>query len=411
MTGHDGDPRIAVVIPTYNRSRLLRRTLSHLARQTLPPERFEVVVADDGSTDDTKAVVEEFGDVLRIGYHFQEDRGFRAGAARNAGARMCRAPLLVFLDTGAMAAPGFLEQHLRAHSGPAPRRMSLGYAYGYNPDEPLLELAGVLEQCTPEETVERYAGNPAFLDLRHESLVDCGFDLMRRHVPWNLSFTINCSVSAADFRAVGGFDETFVGWGAEDLEFAYRLYRNGVEFHLDREAWVIESPVEHDWDVLEPGFLKNMRHFLAKHREPQIEIGVRLVAKYLLFPWEECYGELLDWTRRAHALDVSDEIDRALRAHAGPDDRVVVMGAGGVTPASLPPATLLEFDRALLDSALDGGAHVGHHAIGLETPLPDGSADLVVITSRLSGLRHRWNDDLLAEAHRIGRRVVDAGAA
>src|SRR3712207_3238298 len=115
MTRFSPPPRISVVIPTYNRSGMLRRTLSELTRQSIPPEEFEVVVADDGSTDDTRAVVDEFADVLRISYHYQEDLGFRAGAARNAGARMSTAPVLVFLDTGALAPARFLENHLRAH--------------------------------------------------------------------------------------------------------------------------------------------------------------------------------------------------------------------------------------------------------------------------------------------------------
>ncbi|NUT95583.1 MAG: glycosyltransferase [Saccharothrix sp.] len=407
MTRFGSPPRISVVIPTYNRSGMLRRTLSELTRQSIPPEDFEVVVTDDGSTDDTKAVVDEFAGVLRISYHYQEDLGFRAGTARNAGARMSTAPVLVFLDTGALASARFLEHHLRAHASPDRRRVSLGYAYGYNPDEPMMELVDLLHRGTPEEVVERFGDDPAFFDIRHESLVKCDFDLQRRHVPWNLTFTINCSVTAADFWAVGGFDESFVTWGAEDLELAYRLYRDGVEFHLDREAWVIETPTEHDWAVLDPSLLNNMRIFHAKHRDPQVEVGVRVIAETLLFPWEEYYGEVVDWRRQVRDLDVSDEIARAL-AEAGPVESVVVLGCGGSVPASLPPAVLMDFDRELLDRALADGGHTGYHAIGLETPLPDRGADLVVITSRLSGLRGRWNADLLAEAQRIGRRVVDA---
>ncbi|GAA2713033.1 hypothetical protein [Actinoplanes palleronii] len=52
-----------------------------------------------------------------------------------------------------------------------------------------------------------------------------------------------------------------------------------------------------------------------------------------------------------------------------------------------------------------------HRAIGLRTPLPPQSMDLVVVTSRLDGLRDRWGDRLLAEAHRIGRRVIVTPAA
>jgi glycosyltransferase involved in cell wall biosynthesis len=401
-------PRISVVVPTYNRSELLRRTLTELTRQSVAPDEFEVIVSDDGSTDDTEAVVKGFADRLRIAYTFQEDLGFRAGTARNAGARMAGAPLLVFLDSGARAGPGFLHHHARAHAAPR-RRMCLGYAYGYNPEEPMEGIDEVLDQHTPEQIVAHFAGTPAFHDLRHDELLPVDFDLNRRTLPWSLSWTINASVMAEDFWAVGGFDDRFVGWGAEDLELAYRLHLAGLDFHYDRDAWVIETPHEHDWEILDKTFLANMGRFLGKHRQPQIEIGLRLVATLTFGQWEQRCAELAGWVRRARDREVAGEIGAALR-DSGPGDRIAVLGCGGSIPADLPPAVVMDFDRGLLDAALADGRHAGHHAIGLVTPLSDQSVDTVVLTSRLAGPRERWNDDLLAEAHRIGRRVVEAGA-
>src|SRR4029079_8351636 len=72
------EPRLSVVIPTYNRSGQLRRTLTTLTQQSIPPDEFEVIVAYDGSSDDTAAVVKEFADRLRVAYTYQEDLGFRA---------------------------------------------------------------------------------------------------------------------------------------------------------------------------------------------------------------------------------------------------------------------------------------------------------------------------------------------
>ncbi|MEJ3747472.1 glycosyltransferase [Actinomycetes bacterium KLBMP 9797] len=410
MTGQEKQPRVSVVIPTYNRSDMLRRTLTELTRQSMPADEFEVVVADDGSTDDTKAVVDEFTDRLRVAYTFQEDLGFRAGTARNAGARMASGPLLVFLDTGALPGPEFLHHHLRAHAAGSRPRMCVGYAYGYNPDEPTEGLREALERWTPAETVAHFAGTPAFGDLRDEELRAVDFDLERRTVPWGLTWTINVSVTAEDFWAVGGFDDVFVGWGAEDLELAYRLYRHGLQFHFDRSAWVIETPHERNWDVMDKSFLVNMARFLEKYREPEVEIAWRLVAKIQFDDWEECCTHLAGWTEEVRDRDVAGEISHAVR-DAGSDTRIAVLGCGGSIPDHLPPAVLMDFDRSLLDAAVAGGRHTGHHAIGLRIPLPDKSVDTVVITSRLAGLRDRWNEDLLAEAHRVGRRVVAAGSS
>lgn len=82
-----------------------------------------------------------------------------------------------------------------------------------------------------------------------------------------------------------------------------------------------------------------------------------------------------------------------------------VFGVGGNLPASAPPTVVLDFDRQLLDQAVSGGRCTGHHAIGLRTPLPDKSFDVVIVTSRLAGPLERWGRELLAEAHRVGRDV------
>ena len=113
-------PQLSVVVPTYNRALLLRKTLESLAGQRNPPP-FEVIVADDGSSDDTKQVVAEFQGRLAIKYCYQEDEGYRVAKARNMGAAIAEAPILVFVDSGTLTGPDLLASHLRCHTH-QPRR-------------------------------------------------------------------------------------------------------------------------------------------------------------------------------------------------------------------------------------------------------------------------------------------------
>ena len=408
MSEQEQTPRVSVVVPTYDRSAMLRQTLKQLTRQSIPADEFEVIVSDDGSTDDTKSVVDEFSDRLHISYTFQEDLGFRAATARNQGARLASAPLLVFLDTGALPGPGFLEEHLRAHGDLFPPKLCIGYAYGYNPEEPMSGHEEILDTLTPEDTVAHFAGTPEFLDLRHDELARTDFSLPRRTMPWSLTWSINISVSTATFRAAGGFDDEFVGWGGEDIELAYRLYLSAVRFEFLRDAWVIETPHERNWDILDKTFQANMLRFLAKHRQPQIEMAYRLAVKFAFSDWEQCSTELAGWATETAGRDVSGELAEVARDR-GEGERIAVFGAGGVIPATLPPAVLFDFDWQLLGRALADGRHTGHYAIGLRVPLDDQSVDTVVITSRLDGLRERWSEDLLAEARRIGKHVIETG--
>ena len=109
-------PLVSIVIPSYNRAHLLGRSLTSLLAQSEP--RFEVLVMDDASQDDTAAVVRGFGDE-RIRYHrLHRNRG--PGGARNAGVEAARAELLAFQDSDDEWLPEKLERQLAllASGGP-----------------------------------------------------------------------------------------------------------------------------------------------------------------------------------------------------------------------------------------------------------------------------------------------------
>nr|WTA70854.1 glycosyltransferase [Micromonospora sp. NBC_00855] len=402
-TSTRNSPQLSVIVPTFNRSHLLRQTLGNLARQRMPTEMFEVIVADDGSSDDTRAVVAEAAKTLRIHYHFQPDQGFRAGAARNAGARLAAAPILVFLDTGALVGPDYLQCHLAAH-GAGERTALVGYAYGYDPAGAIPGLLTADAEMPPEQIVARFHDEASFADARQPQFVACDFDLGRLAAPWVLFWTLNCSLRAEDFWRLGGFDEDFRGWGLEDLELAYRLFKDGVGFRVSRQAWAVHAPHDRDMDAILADCMLNLRRLMVKHPEPPIEILWRLMRRVSPLDLEVSYQFLLAWADRARGIDVAAELAREI-PHLDPAGRTVVVGAGGGVPAALPPAILLDFDADLLAKATSGTSHVGHHTIGLRSLLDDGAADTVLLTSRLAGLWPRWGRALLTEAHRIGRSV------
>lgn len=402
----DTTPKLSVVIPTYNRCELLDRLLSQLAAQTVAANEFEIIVADDGSADATKDVVESFGDLLRIKYHFQEDLGFRAALARNTGARMAEAPVLVFVDAGEFVGPDFVAGHLAAHADERHYAV-IGYVYGYNPATgvPMSGLHELMDEQPPADIVRAYGDDPTFQDVRQEMLEAIGFDLGSLAMPWQFFWAGNCSVRTADFWAVGGFDENFHGWGLEDLELAYRLFRRGMSFTFTPDAWTIEYPHERDIDDNVAKVGANITQFLAKHPDPVVEIcWVLLTSQLLLDGWEESCEQVFAVSRATRDLSVVDELTR-VASEIPEGSRVAIIGAGAQVPDSLPTASLIDFDRELLDRALSGTRHTGHHAIGLRTPLADQSVDTVVITSRLAGLWSLWGEELLAEARRIGSDV------
>lgn len=116
-SGHEAS-LVSVVIPTYNRARLLEQTLESVAGAQWRP--IEIVVADDGSTDDTKERVAAFASVHSdIRVRFLELAHAGAIAARNAGVDACTGEYVYFLDSDDLLQPGGLAAMVEALADPA----------------------------------------------------------------------------------------------------------------------------------------------------------------------------------------------------------------------------------------------------------------------------------------------------
>ena len=191
--------RLSVVVPTYNRREVLRVCLASLARQTLSSDQFEVLVVDDGSTDDTESVVRSFQGALLVRYLRQPHNRGRA-AARNRGIREATGDVVVFVDSDVFPVPGFLAAHRSVHLA-SPRAVGRG---------PLL-LTNHLDDPFGKPPLLPDP-SPAFLD------------------------TANASVRREHLLAAGGFDEEFRHYGWEDADLGLRLRRMGLRRVYDRRA-------------------------------------------------------------------------------------------------------------------------------------------------------------------------------
>lgn len=115
QTAAAGTPDAAVVVSTHNRAGRLQRLVAALEAQTLPHDRFEVVIVDDASTDGTSSLLDSLAGGPRITLrviHQKERRG--AAAGRNLGWRSTQAPVVAFTDDDCVPAPGWLESGLEA---------------------------------------------------------------------------------------------------------------------------------------------------------------------------------------------------------------------------------------------------------------------------------------------------------
>jgi Glycosyl transferase family 2 len=186
-------PRISVILPTYNRAHLVTEAIESVLKQTFTD--FELIVVDDGSTDDTEEVVHAFTDP-RLRYLKQLNGG--ASAARNTGVQTATGEFIAFLDSDDL----FLPEKLSLQMAKVDDNPKVGLVYGKYlssiGSEGSLKIAGV---CYPQLELRRLLLGPVF----HWSTV-----LVRRLL----------------LEEVGKFEETF---GGEDWELTLRLALAGCQ--------------------------------------------------------------------------------------------------------------------------------------------------------------------------------------
>ena len=212
MTSASSSRALSVVVPTFERRRALERLLLALEDQTLTPERFEAVVAVDGSTDGTCDALESYDPPYRLRWLWQANRG-RASAC-NAAIRRAEGDLVVILDDDMEPTRGLLQAHQDAH--PAGSRRCVMGAVPVSVDD----------AAAPHV---RYVAEKFDLHLAR---------LARPEHPFQIRdfYSGNTSVRRADLLRVGLFDDRFREYGNEDLELAHRLVEAGVELGFSAHA-------------------------------------------------------------------------------------------------------------------------------------------------------------------------------
>ena len=110
--------KFSVIIPTFNRAEILRRNLNLLATQTF--DDFEVVVIDDGSTDETLRLLRDFEKKVEFPLRFLTQKNSGQGVARNQGIKISAGEILLFLGDDMLPLPNLLEKHAEFHDSILP---------------------------------------------------------------------------------------------------------------------------------------------------------------------------------------------------------------------------------------------------------------------------------------------------
>jgi glycosyltransferase involved in cell wall biosynthesis len=242
----------SVVIPTYNRSSILKRSLAHLLKLDGIRD-CEVIVVDDGSTDETAAVLAEFRqaapDILRV---FKLPNGGPA-RARNHGVQAAKKDRILFVDDDVFPRAGMLQSHWRL--------LDTGYTGSqglllWHEDVKITPLIRYIDSRGSQFAFDRVK-DPGLLEYAHV-------------------YTGNFAVRRNAVLDAGGFDETIfnkdLAFGAfEDTILGYNLIRNGAKLALNNEAIA-----DHLHDMTENGYFQReykVGYFIGHVRERYPEVA------------------------------------------------------------------------------------------------------------------------------------------
>jgi len=245
--------RISVIMPAYNRAHHLELTLVGYTLQTY--KDFEIIVVDDGSTDETRQVAESFSDTLNLRYLYQPNSG--RSRARNRALDEAVGEVLIFNDHDRIPGPDFLQAHLnRLQSNQ--KRISVGQKQevisfvskdldllwddrlrdfirrnpaflAHEPEGEPQQLFGAEDlKVNFQETIDRHlfrTGPDNFDDV----IEQYGPDLDNFIFGWAMCTTGNLALYRPKTQKDVLFDEAYTGWGLEDTDFGFRLQRKGYQ--------------------------------------------------------------------------------------------------------------------------------------------------------------------------------------
>jgi glycosyltransferase involved in cell wall biosynthesis len=207
-------PEVSVIIPTFNRKNVLAETLNRISSQSFPPDKYEVIVIDDGSGDGTREFLRELKLPVAFKYLLNE-RNLGRAKTRNRGIEAARGKYILMLDDDIWADKDLVKNHYRRHQRQSEAVAVVG--------------AILVSEDVPKSVVNMYLS-------RHH--LWC-FEQMCRFadsLPYGFCKTASLSLPRKLIEQAGRFNEQFIKYGGEDSEFGYRLSQRGIRMVFAREV-------------------------------------------------------------------------------------------------------------------------------------------------------------------------------
>ncbi|MBU1852497.1 MAG: glycosyltransferase [Candidatus Omnitrophica bacterium] len=197
-------PHVSIIIPTYNSASTLGQTIEACLAQDYPKDKLDIIVVDDGSTDNTKDIISQYS----VTYICQENKG--PAAARNIGWRKAKGDVVFFTDADCMPARDCLalitdvifKKDIAVVAG----------TYGIKNEK------SIVAKSIHEEIIFRHRRMPSYI---------------------NSFGTYNVLIKKGILEELDGFNENYLSSSAEDSELSYRIIAKGYKIYFEKRAKVL----------------------------------------------------------------------------------------------------------------------------------------------------------------------------
>lgn len=238
---------VTLIISTYNWKEALRLCLLSASIQTVAP--YEIVIADDGSREDTRKLIDEFRTITKIPivHVWQEDDGFRLTTIRNKAIARAKGDYIIQIDGDVVMERHFIQDHMEL--------MEAGYyVCGSRTQSGQIVTKRLLKNVSVKLSVYDLKAGFVLNGFRLKMLRSF---LAERYAK-DIGHMRGCNMAfwKADFISVNGYNEDLQDWGHEDLELVYRLHFAG----LKKKSLKMGGIVYHLWHK------EASRHNLKKHQ-------------------------------------------------------------------------------------------------------------------------------------------------
>ncbi|TDC44267.1 glycosyltransferase [Micromonospora sp. KC213] len=378
-------PKLSLIIPYERRLDNLRLALQGLARQTMSPADFEVVVGTTKYDDDYVATCREVVDRINLVTVMSDER-FEIPRARNLAMRQATGDVIVNIDADTLLPPHGLQHLYERHYAFGQNACVVGQVVGYGNN-----YDGDVSHVVPEP-FEIWQKRLEDLHGIVERPRDPRFQV-EHVIPWSFAWTGLVALPAGLVRKHDlYFDESFIGWGVDDIEWGYRIAATGTPILLRPDAYAIHLPHVRDSAANFVTEAITYRQFLRKWPGPDVELAAA-------FSDYEANGLYLDYLAAVRAVlrDGADLLGTV---------RVVTDGT-----ASLFLGVPLDREHHILDAEVRDVTRSAASVeilplAGLAVPYEDGSAANCRVLPTIDRLPAKY----VAKVRATARRLVGADA-